>query len=1433
MSLPLLGWLSRPLARLFRWTWMGRLPLWPAGQEGAVAGLPLPGKKRPPRPDTQLSLAPLEERWVPQDLLSLIRSGTSAVGISVIGEMVLGHDVNQTPTPAAPLPAAGRTTAKPDGSPDDLAQRESLAFLSVPTAAQQSVADNAVAIPTAVPSEPVQSASPDGSMADWLQQVGNFLGSASAPSPPLQTPSPSEPSTNSGGSDGPGSPGAGLNTSQPVAPMPATPSNVSSANAAAPIAQAAATSNMAGAMGPMPQPAAAPTAGTSATGTGSQSGTPLSPSGGGGGGGSAPGGSGGGGGSSPQGGGPNSAALAGSFGQIPLPFELNQGQTDSSVVALSNGPGFGFWLKNDGSMTFRLPRDSQGGTQVFTLQPVGASTQPAIVPGTQLISQSNYFIGAQNGSGWISDVAQYSSLTDQNVYPNIDLVLHSRAVSDRTFEFDYVLHAGADMTNIHLNLQGVQGVHLDGQGRLLLLTSGGSVIMNTPVLYQTINGQKQYVNGQYVLNPDGSVGFQATGRYDNARDLVIDPALAMSSYVGGSGNEESYGIAVDNLGSIYLTGGTTSTNLPANGYSTGITGTEDAFVAKLTPDGSNLVYLTYLGGTSSQAAHAIAVNAAGEVAIAGVTSSNNFPTTAGAYSTSYPGGSYAGFVAKFNGTGDFLEWASYLGNNDSADGVAMDALGAVYVTGVVVNGTGSIPTTTGAYQTSSGGGTSDAFVTKFDPTGATLNYSTYLGGSSGEGVPEDPTAGPSGGGSFGGQEGIVVDGAGDAFVTGQTSSSNFPLTAGSFSGGLGTTAAYITELNAAGTTLVYSYVIGPTGTTKGHAIALDNNGQAFITGETNSTSFPVTSGAAQSTLGGGTDAFVLGVNAAGTTLVYATYLGGSSNDYGYGIGVDGQDQVSVTGESYSTNFPTTSNAFQSSAHGLASGFVTQLTPTGTLSYSSYLGSTSSSDFTSVTMGMAAAVDVRGDAYIGGSTNSSALILNNSYQGSNAGGYDALVAKVILNRPAPPVITAISPDTGYSSTDFITTSQNLTISGTATPSTTVTLERADAGVLGSVPVSTAGTWSYNYSGTTLPAGTYDFVGYDTDSTGAKSDLSKNQQVKVDLTAPTVRASILDSVGPNNLTTLSPTVLVTASDAVGIPANATVTLDVDLNNDGNFTDSGETGYATGTLVNGQAIISLPQLPAIGTYTFHARVTDLAGNQGTSPNATAVIVDPGWSGTAYVLDADPTQGNWDAQLGDVSLAHPLDLDQSPGTGQGGDAALVYHSSQTSATPIVDVDLQSPNTGSLPSTISARLTFSGTAAATVSYSVPTGFGAGAEIRLALQAPTTITRTGRYGFSVTVTGTGLNLTFVGSTFVVAQDSSPFGAGWTLAGVDQLVSIAADSNGPAGMLRVWGSGGFRFYASNGGGGYTSPAGDNGTLSYSGGTYTYSTPDGQSWTFNSS
>jgi RHS repeat-associated protein len=685
-------------------------------------------------------------------------------------------------------------------------------------------------------------------------------------------------------------------------------------------------------------------------------------------------------------------------------------------------------------------------------------------------------------------------------------------------------------------------------------------------------------------------------------------------------------------------------------------------------------------------------------------------------------------------------------------------------------------------QTSFGGGTSDAFATTLNSAGSTLVYATYVGGSSADSA-----------------TGIALDNSGNAYVVGTTSSTNFPTTSGSYqpSYGGGASNAFVAKLNSSGTTLVYSTYVGTT-TVTGNAIAVDRSGQAYLTGQS------------------GSAVLVDALNAAGSTLVYGKTISGNGTNTGYGIAVDSQGRVSVTGSTSSNNLPTTSGAYQSSSPGFQPAFVAQYSSGGTLTYLSYLGGS----FTAT--GYAVAVTPTGAAVVVGKTNSSNFPTSGgAYQTSNGGGTDAFVSE-FTRGAAPPRITAITTDTGASSSDAITSSQNLHILGTATPSTTVTLERADVGVLGAAAVSSGGTFSYDYSGTTLAEGTWDFVARDDDGSTSKSAYSPDFLVTVDRTAPTVNVGV-----PASTSTLAPQVRITASDLAGIAANATVALDLATSSSGPWT----LGYATGTLTNDQATITLPTLSSTGTWYVRARVLDLAGNQGTSTvQSVSVNSVTSWSGSATALSADPEQGDWLMQMGDNSFSHALDLDQSPGTAQSGDPALVYHSSQVSQQPIVQVQLSSANNASLPANVTAQLTLGGTAAGTVTYST-TGFSAGDTLTMALQSSTAITTTGRYDYSVTVQAGSYNQTFTGYTFVVAQDSSALGAGWGFAGVDMLVPLSASGSDPAGVLRVYGDGGSRFY--QGTTSFTSPPGDNGTLSLSGTTYTYSTPDGQSWTFSTS
>jgi hypothetical protein len=326
-------------------------------------------------------------------------------------------------------------------------------------------------------------------------------------------------------------------------------------------------------------------------------------------------------------------------------------------------------------------------------------------------------------------------------------------------------------------------------------------------------------------------------------------------------------------------------------YQTSFPGGNSAYAAKFDAAGS-LVYSTYLGGGLSDTGQGIAVDASGNVYVTGNTA-GNFPTTSVAYQTIYGGGGDI-FVMKLNAAGSALLYSTYLGGigGEASAGIAVDASGDAYVTGTT---TGNFPTTSGAYQTSYGG-SGDEFVTKLDPTGATLVYSTYLGGAN-----SDMS-------SFG--NGIAVDSSGNAYISGTTFGS-FPTTPGSYrptSGG-GTDDVFVSKLNASGSALVYSTYLGGSSFDIDDGIAVDAYGNVFVTGYTGSANFPTTSGAYQTTLNGIQNGFVTELNSAGNALVYSTYLGGGANGHCQGIAVDAYGNIFVTGQA-GAGFPTTGGAYQ-------------------------------------------------------------------------------------------------------------------------------------------------------------------------------------------------------------------------------------------------------------------------------------------------------------------------------------------------------------------------------------------------------------------------------------------------------------------------------------------------------------------------------------------
>ena len=461
------------------------------------------------------------------------------------------------------------------------------------------------------------------------------------------------------------------------------------------------------------------------------------------------------------------------------------------------------------------------------------------------------------------------------------------------------------------------------------------------------------------------------GSYDTARPLVIDPLLVYSTYLGGSDNDSGAAIAVDLSGNAYVTGVTTSTDFPTQDpWQATSAGAQDAFVAKFDPSGS-LVYCTYFGGGADDYGNGIAVDSFGQAYVTGYTTSSDFPTTPGAYQTAYRGGEGDAFVAKFNSSGSALVYSTYLGGSgyDVATAIAVDPSGNAYVTGY--NYLSDFPTTAGAYQTANKGSL-DVVIAKLNPSGSGLVYSTYLGGS---------------GDDYG--LGIAIDASGNAYVTGHSGWSDFPLknpVQATFGGYYD---AFVAKINPAGSALVYSTYLGGSGMEIGRGVAVDPFGNAYVVGHTASSNFPTTPGAYQQTFGGGEDAFVAKINSSGSGLVYSTYLGGTGSERGNGIAVDPAGNAYVTGQNYQGGFPMKDPVQAAYHYESFEGFVTKVNSSGSgLVYSTYLGGTGND------LGLGIAVDPLGNAYVVGFTYSTDFPTTpGAYQATNGGISDAFVAKI--------------------------------------------------------------------------------------------------------------------------------------------------------------------------------------------------------------------------------------------------------------------------------------------------------------------------------------------------------------------------------------------------------------------------------------------------------
>jgi len=761
------------------------------------------------------------------------------------------------------------------------------------------------------------------------------------------------------------------------------------------------------------------------------------------------------------------------FRKLPLSFEPNQGQTDPQVKFVSRGSGYTLFLTGgDAVLSLRgqkavgrqlsvassqLWKATDHGlrtTDVVRMKLVAANPAARVAALDELPGKSNYFLG-NDPSQWRTNIPTFARVRYEGIYPGIDLAYYG---NQRQLEYDFVVAPGADPSAIRLVVETGSSkpgafqspidnrqstIRADASGDLVIATNGGEVRFHKPVVYQSTadsepRTDRLAVDGRYVLLAGNRVGFDI-GPYDRTRPLIIDPVLSYSTYLGGSEIDVAKGIAVGSDGTAFIAGETDSLNFPTAHALQPETGgpfdfPDDAFVAKISADGSTLLYSTFLGGSREDRANGIAVDSFGSAYVTGTTISPDFPASLGAADPNCgnDGQCDAGlnkglvksdaFATKLNPEGSAIVYSTfishigplfvdhngnpvldsngqfqYLGANDQGFAIAVDLNGVAYVVGTTDGADAAGPFF---------GGGNDCFLAKISATGSTFLFTT------------DSEDAVDFGGSLEDQAfGVAVDNSGHAFVTGLTYSTNFPVTAATaFQPALaGDADAFFMEIDTTqpvATSRVYATYLGGTGRDYANGIAIDAAGNAYITGVTNSIVFPTTAGVFQptcrldvSSLCEG-DVFVAKFNPAligPASLTYSTYVGGTGADSGSGIALDSSGNAYVTGFTNSADFPTTGVPFQPQyGGGNTDAFVFKLDPTATtLVYSSYFGGSNSE------VGNGIAVDVNGNAYVAGQTCSVDFPTRRPLQGAQGGNCDAFIAKVLVGPDIALSTTALN------------------------------------------------------------------------------------------------------------------------------------------------------------------------------------------------------------------------------------------------------------------------------------------------------------------------------------------------------------------------------------------------------------------------------------------
>ncbi len=608
-------------------------------------------------------------------------------------------------------------------------------------------------------------------------------------------------------------------------------------------------------------------------------------------------------------------------------------------------------LDIEGGISFRFPDGRELGI-TFT------NAKPGVKPQGELASYPvSYYLASPRY--WHSSI-RWERVRYRDIYPGIDLVLVTNAGQ---LEYNFEIRPAADPGKIRIRYHGA-AVQLNQKGDLVMGLGRAQIQQRRAFAFQGDSVENRTVQCSYHLEQSNVT--LRLGHYDPRRALTIDPVLNFSTYLGGAGYDAVNAVVVDVAGNIYVTGTTSSTSLTP-GSTQSLRATRNAWVAKLNSSGFALLYLVYLGGSGTDSGTGIAVDALGNAYVTGVTSSANFPTTSGAFATQLAGPQEA-FIAKLNDSGQ-VQYSTYLAGVRTSDPrLPWTATGAVYVAGQTTSV--SFPITAGTIQPSYQGGLSDCFVSKMNAAGSALLYSTYLGGSALDLC-----------------TGIAIDASDDAYVTGTTYSTNFPIHMALQSDLMGTASAFVSEINPTASALLFSTYLGGSVLDNGNAIAVDTFGSAYVAGSTGSPDFPTTTGAAQTVLAGQYNAFVSKLTPGGNGLTYSTFIGGSGSDTAAAIALDNSDQAIVGGFTTSPNFPV-ANAIQPTFQLVRDAFATVVSAGGSsLVFSSYFGGSADD------RGFAVAALRPNSLVLGGMTDSSNFPTAAALQSSFGGNYDGFLLSV--------------------------------------------------------------------------------------------------------------------------------------------------------------------------------------------------------------------------------------------------------------------------------------------------------------------------------------------------------------------------------------------------------------------------------------------------------